>query len=166
MYDPLASHLSLPTGGTKLGPRSLVWTAPAAPAETNSGANANGAPGKTCHLRLDHRARPPQTETTDRSGPRLWRLLDSATNAGGLRGDGDDQERAGSEHWWQRHQGPGKVHRRAVPGYCLSCHLILSQNDPPTADAKLCNRTLNLAYHGARAQDQSFTINLHRDFGS
>src|SRR4051794_36074215 len=83
----------------------------------------------------------PQNETVDRSGPRLWRLLHSPTNTGGLRGDGDDQERAGSEHWWQRHQGPGKVHRRAVPGYCLSCHLILSQNDLPTADAKLCNRT-------------------------
>src|SRR3954452_16720563 len=84
IYDPLASHLSLPTGGTKLGPCSLVWTAPAAPAETSSGSNANGVPGKICHLQLDHRAGPPQSETTDRSGPRLWRLLDGAANAGGL----------------------------------------------------------------------------------
>src|SRR4051812_21795105 len=59
IYDPLASHLSLPTGGTKLGPCSLVWTAPAAPAETSSGANANGVPGKICHLQLDYRARSP-----------------------------------------------------------------------------------------------------------
>src|SRR5207302_10255709 len=65
-----------------------------------------------CHLRLDYRARPPHHETVDRSGPRLWWLLDGATNAGRLRGDGTDQEGAGSEHRWQRHQGPGRVHRR------------------------------------------------------
>ena len=74
----------------------------------------------------------------------LYRAVDSrdgATNAGGLRGDGDDQERAGSEHWRERHQGPGKVHRRAVPGCCLRCHLILSQDDPPAVNVKLRNRT-------------------------
>src|SRR3954451_17961907 len=76
MYDPLASHLSLPTGRTKLGPCSLVWTAPAAPAETSSGANANGVPGKTCHLRLDHRTRSSAGETINRPGTWLWWLLD------------------------------------------------------------------------------------------
>src|SRR3954471_4679239 len=30
----------------------------------------------------------------------------------------------------------------------------------------LVDEALNLAYHGARAQDQSFTINLQRDFGA
>src|SRR5918998_4765637 len=55
-HDPLATHLSLLTGGTQLRPRSPVWTVPAAPAETSSGASATGGPGKTCHLRLGHRA--------------------------------------------------------------------------------------------------------------
>ena len=54
-------------------------------------------------------------------------LLDSPTNAGRLRGDGDDQEGAGSKHWRQRHQGPGRVHRRTVPGGILRRRLILSQ---------------------------------------
>src|SRR3954470_3992770 len=54
MHDPLASHLSLLTGGTQLGPSSPAWTAPAAPTETSSGAGANGEPGRICHLRLGH----------------------------------------------------------------------------------------------------------------
>ena len=78
-----------------------------------------------CHLRLDYRARPPQRETVDQSGPRLWQLLDGATNADGLRGDGDDQEGAGSEHQRQRHQGSGEIHRRVVPGCCLSSTLAI-----------------------------------------
>src|SRR5215212_10547166 len=53
-HDPLASHLSLPLGGNQLGPCSLVWTVPAAPAETSSGASATGGPDRTCHLRLGH----------------------------------------------------------------------------------------------------------------
>src|SRR5919202_1600387 len=53
-HDPLASHPSLLAGGTQLGPSPPVWTAPAAPAETSSGANAIGGPGRTCHLRLGH----------------------------------------------------------------------------------------------------------------
>ena len=36
------------------------------------------------------------------------------TNAGWLRGDGDDQKGAGSEHWRGRHQGSGHLHRRPV----------------------------------------------------
>ena len=62
-----------------------------------------------------------------RPGAWLRRLLDGATNTGGLRGDGDDQERAGSEHRRQRHQGPGRVHRRTVRGGRLRRHLILSK---------------------------------------
>src|SRR5215210_2729138 len=53
-HGPLASHLSLPIGGSQLGPCSSVWTAPAAPAETSSGASATGGPNRTCHLRLGH----------------------------------------------------------------------------------------------------------------
>src|SRR3954466_595887 len=53
-HDPLASHLSLLTGGKQLGPSSPAWTAPAAQAETSSGASANGEPDRTCHLRLGH----------------------------------------------------------------------------------------------------------------
>src|SRR3954470_20035721 len=53
-HDPLASHLSLLTGGTQLGPCSPAWSAPAASAETSSGASASGEPGRTCHLRLGH----------------------------------------------------------------------------------------------------------------
>src|SRR5215212_12078822 len=52
--DPLASHLSLLTGGNQLGPSSPAWTAPAAPVETSSGASASGEPDRTCHLRLGH----------------------------------------------------------------------------------------------------------------
>src|SRR6187397_2897808 len=53
-HDPLASHLSLLTGGNQLGPSSPAPTAPAAPAETSSGASANGEPDRTCLLRLGH----------------------------------------------------------------------------------------------------------------
>src|SRR5918993_5610538 len=53
-HDPLASHLSLLTGGNQLGPCSPTWTAPAAPAATSSGASANSEPDRTCHLRLGH----------------------------------------------------------------------------------------------------------------
>src|SRR5215213_2966660 len=53
-HDPLASHLSLLTGGNQLGPCSPAWTAPAAPAATSSGASANSEPDRTCHLRLGH----------------------------------------------------------------------------------------------------------------
>src|SRR5919112_498004 len=61
-HGPLASHPSLLAGGMQLGPRLPAWPAPEAPAETSSGASATGGPGKTCHLRLGHRARPPGRE--------------------------------------------------------------------------------------------------------
>ena len=47
------------------------------------------------------RARPPAGETINRSGAWLWWFLDGPTNAGRLRGDCDDQERASSKHWRQ-----------------------------------------------------------------
>ena len=73
------------------------------------------------------RARSPAGETINRPGTWLWWLLDGPTNAGRLRGNGDDQERAGSEHRRQRHQGPGRVHRRTVPAGRLRRHLTFSQ---------------------------------------
>jgi site-specific DNA recombinase len=50
-----------------------------------------------CHLRLDYRTRPPALETSDQTGAWLRQLLDGATNPGRLRGDGDDEEGAGTE---------------------------------------------------------------------
>src|SRR5271163_4437956 len=78
-------------------------------------------------LEQHRRARSPAGETINRPGTWLWWLLDGPTNAGRLRGDGDDQERAGSEHQRRRHQGPGSLHRWTVPGGRLSRHLILSR---------------------------------------
>src|SRR6185295_14756644 len=72
-HDPLASHLSLLTGGTQLGPSSPAWTAPAAPTETSSGAGANGEPGRICHLRLGHLTGPARLDgggQTPQRGPR------------------------------------------------------------------------------------------------
>jgi hypothetical protein len=43
-----------------------------------------------CHLRLDYRTGPSALETAGQTGARLRRLLDGATNTGGIRGDGDD----------------------------------------------------------------------------
>ena len=80
-----------------------------------------------CHLQLDYRAGPPMRETIDPARTWLWQLLDGPTNAGGLRGDGNDQEGAGSKHQRQRHQDPGRVHRRTVPSGRLKRHLILSK---------------------------------------
>src|SRR5271169_1896765 len=71
-------------------------------------------------LEQHRRARSPAGETINRPGTWLWWLLDGPTNAGRLRGDGDDQERAGSEHQRRRHQGPGSLHRWTVPGGRLS----------------------------------------------
>jgi hypothetical protein len=77
-----------------------------------------------CYLRLDYRARPSARETADPTGAWLRQLLDGATNIGRLRGDGDDQERAGSQHRWQRHQDPGEIHHRAVRGGRLRRYFI------------------------------------------
>src|SRR5215213_260611 len=51
-HDPLASHLSLLTGGTQLRPRPSAWTGRAAPTETSSAEGASDGPSRTCHLRL------------------------------------------------------------------------------------------------------------------
>src|SRR3954469_20109110 len=49
-YDPLASHLSLLSGGLQLRARPRAWTGRAATDETSSVAGASGAPGRTCHV--------------------------------------------------------------------------------------------------------------------
>ena len=69
----------------------------------------------------------PKRQTADPAGTWLWQLLDGPTNAGGLRGNGNDQEGSGSKHQRQRHQDPGRVHRRTVPSGRPKRHLILSK---------------------------------------
>src|SRR3954471_2760588 len=81
-YDPLASHLSLLSGGLQLRARPRAWTGRATTDETSSVAGASGAPGRTCHLRLGHRAGSPPDQTPDRADARL--TVDA-------NGPGDDQ---------------------------------------------------------------------------
>src|SRR3954453_12451292 len=69
-YDPLASHLSLLSGGLQLRARSRAWTGRVATGETSSVAGASGAPGRTCHLRLGHRAGPPPRRAPNRADAR------------------------------------------------------------------------------------------------
>src|ERR1700739_2631428 len=57
----------------------------------------------------------PTDQTPDRPRAGFWRLLDGATNTGGLRGNGDDQKGAGSEDRRQRHEGTSRLHRPAIP---------------------------------------------------
>src|SRR5215218_990160 len=54
-HAPLASHLSLLSGGLQLSGRSLARTGRVATGGTSSVAGASGAPDRTCHLRLGHR---------------------------------------------------------------------------------------------------------------
>jgi hypothetical protein len=76
-----------------------------------------------------------------RPGAWLWRLLHRPTNAGRLRGDGNGQERAGSERLWQRHHGPGEVHRRIVQNCRVRGELIPHLTDdcqpPPDVATEL-----------------------------
>jgi hypothetical protein len=103
----------------------------------------NGEPWRRSRLRQAEYlnnvvdARSPAGETSNRPGTWFWGLLDGPTNAGRLRGDGDDQERVGSERQRQRHRGPGRIHRWTVPGGRLRGHLILSRmtRDPRSMSA-------------------------------
>jgi site-specific DNA recombinase len=52
-----------------------------------------------CHLRLDYRARSPAHKTPGQTRARLRWVPHGAADTGGLRGDGDNQKGAGSEHW-------------------------------------------------------------------
>jgi IS6 family transposase len=74
----------------------------------------------------DHR----RVKMADLSWTRLWQLLDGPTNTGRLRGDGNDQERAGSEYRRQRHQGPSGVYRRAIRSRRLKGGMIPLTVDP------------------------------------
>src|ERR687898_3076941 len=74
-YGPLASHLSLLSGGLQLGARSLARTGRATTDETSSAAGASGAPGRTCHLRLGHRAGPSARQAPDGADARIRALL-------------------------------------------------------------------------------------------
>src|SRR3954466_6604301 len=68
---------------------------------------------------------------------RLRQLLESPTNTGRLRGDGNGEGGAASEDRWTRHAGPSHLRSRAVPGCCLIC--LLSRLF--AARPKLCNTT-------------------------
>jgi hypothetical protein len=70
-------------------------------------------------------------------------LLDGPTNTDRLRGDVNDEEGegAGQKHQWQRHQGPGEIHRRTVSSPRLRGELSpLADDSRP--NAKRCNRTI------------------------
>ena len=66
-----------------------------------------------CHLQLDYRTGPSRRQTADPAGARLRQLPDGATNIGGLRGDGNDEEGAGSADRRPRHDGAGRLQHRS-----------------------------------------------------
>src|SRR5215212_7642312 len=48
------------------------------------------------------------------AGAGLWQSANRATNAGWLRGDGDDQKGTGSDDWWVRYVRSGRLHHGPV----------------------------------------------------
>jgi hypothetical protein len=87
------------------------------------------------------RARPSERETVDPPGLGLRWLLDGPTITGRLRGDGNVEERSGSEHQWQRHQGSGNIHRRTVSSRRLRGELgPLEDDSRPSAKTLQQNR--------------------------
>jgi hypothetical protein len=86
------------------------------------------------------RARPSERETADSTWLGLRWLLGGPTNTGRLRGDGNVEERAGSEHQWQQHQASGNIHRRTISSRRLRGELGPLEDDP-RPNAKRCNRT-------------------------
>jgi hypothetical protein len=63
------------------------------------------------------RARPSERETADPSRPRRRWFLGGPINTGRPRGDGNDEEGAGSDHRRQRQPRPVGVHRRFVSSH-------------------------------------------------
>jgi hypothetical protein len=79
------------------------------------------------------RARPSERETADPSQSRLRWFLGGPINTGRPRGDGNDEEGAGSNHWRQRQPGPVGVHRRVVSSHRLRDELSpLAESCEPT----------------------------------
>ncbi|MEA2730935.1 MAG: hypothetical protein QOF70_5410 [Acetobacteraceae bacterium] len=112
---------------------------------------------KTGEIPVQYRgARPPERETADPPRPRLRWLLDGPTNTGRLRGDGYDEEGAGSEHRRQRHQGPGNVHRRTISSRRLRSELG-PLADGPRPNPKRCNRTDMVAI-GSRLAEEEWSV--------
>jgi transposase-like protein len=105
---------------------------------------------------LNNIVRPSERETVDPPGLGLRWLLDGPTNTVRLRGDGNVEERAGSEHQWQRHQGSGNIHRRTISSRRLRGELG-PLADHPRPDAKRCNRT--------RRGDRRRAAGVHADRG-
>src|ERR1700733_11626821 len=75
---------------------------------------------------------------TSRLGLR-W-ILDGPTNTVRLRGDGNDEEGASSEHRRQRYPGPGGAHRRTISSRRLRGELRPLADDP-RPNPKRCNGT-------------------------
>src|SRR3954452_18881859 len=73
-YDPLASHLSLLSGGLQLRARSRAWTGRVATDETSSVAGASSAPGAALRQNLSFAIRP-SSRTTAASSTEPGRCL-------------------------------------------------------------------------------------------
>jgi len=54
-------------------------------------------------LQQHRRAGSSAHQAPDPAGSGLWQSVNSPTNPGWLRGNGDDQKGRGSEHWRERH---------------------------------------------------------------
>ena len=83
------------------------------------------------------RAGSPQDQTAGPAGAWLRRSANGETDAGGLRGDGDDQEGAGSQYWRSRHAGANCLRRRPFQARRLKHHL----SAPRISTSRVCNRT-------------------------
>src|SRR3954466_435953 len=55
------------------------------------------------------RAGPSAHQTPGPTGAGLWQSVNGTTNAGWLRGNGDDQKGTGSDDWWVRDAGAGRL---------------------------------------------------------
>ena len=95
------------------------------------------------------RAGPPADQTAGPAGARLRQLPNGQTDAGRLRGDGDDQEGAGSQHRRSRHPGTDHLRRQPLPGRRLKF---------PTSDTSHV-----LATDQSRARHRRAALHLRRD---
>src|SRR5215213_8492044 len=90
-------------------------------AEVFGTTKAAAAPGQILeqHRRAGpsaHQARPSAHQAPGPTGSRVRQSANRATNAGRLRGDGDDQKGTGSEHWRVRYARSGRLCRGPVRG--------------------------------------------------
>src|SRR3954447_19510006 len=92
------------------------------------------------------RAGPSAHQTPGPTGAGLWQPANGTTNAGWLRGNGDDQKGTGSEHWRGGYAGSSRLRRGPVRGcgliWALPRH-FLSQS-PTLQQSRLGWTTLEL----------------------